>query len=95
MSRSLAESHQCLRMHEVEDVMEMLASHGFPLGARQVRQLAAQYSETNDLNLLNKKQAGYYWVRAVRGVHAASSMPTSLVVKAEQAIRPVISKVHV
>ena len=45
---------------ELSDIIKMLAARGFPLGAVEVRQLAAQYSATNGLNNFNKKLTGYY-----------------------------------
>jgi len=46
---------------ELSDVIKMLAARGFPLGAVEVRQLAAQYSAANGKNIFKKKLAGYYW----------------------------------
>ena len=48
---------------ELASVIKMLAGRGFPLGAREVRRLAAQYSAANNLNLFQKDSAGYYWFR--------------------------------
>jgi hypothetical protein len=49
------------REDELADVIRMLASRGFPLGAAEVRKLAGQYSKSNNLNLFKKEVAGYYW----------------------------------
>ena len=40
-----------------------MASRGFPLGMKEVRDIAYQYSEKNNLNVFTSKhkEAGYYW----------------------------------
>jgi len=48
---------------ELASVIELLASKGFPLGMKEVRDLAYQCSEKNKLNAFSSKHntAGYYW----------------------------------
>jgi len=48
---------------ELASVIELLASRGFPLGMKEVRDIAYQYSEKNNLNVFTSKhkEAGYYW----------------------------------
>jgi len=56
--------------NELADVIRMLALRGFPLGALEVRQLAAQYSSVNNLGIFKKKVAGYYWFRGFMSRHS-------------------------
>jgi len=48
----------------------MLPLHGFPLGALEVRKLAAQYSSINNLGIFKKNVAGYYWFRGFMTRHS-------------------------
>jgi len=56
--------------NELADTIRMLASRGFPLGALEVRRLAAQYSAANKLNCFKKDIAGYYWFRGFMERHS-------------------------
>ena len=48
---------------ELADTIKMLAARGFPLGMKEIRQLAFQYSTKIKLNVFKWKhgEAGYYW----------------------------------
>ena len=56
--------------NELADVIRMLALRGFPLGALEVRKLAAQYSSINNLGIFKKNVAGYYWFRGFMTRHS-------------------------
>jgi len=52
-------------------VIELLAGRGFPLGMKEVRNLAYQYSEKNKLNAFSSKHktARYYWFTGLMQRH--------------------------
>jgi hypothetical protein len=56
---------------ELAGMVKLLAARGFPLGQKEIRELAYQFSVSNNLNVFSKKhkKAGYYWFKGFMERH--------------------------
>ena len=82
---------------ELVSVIELLCSRGFPLGMKEIRDLAYQYSEKNGLNAFPSKhrEAGYYWFTGFMHRHPELRIRKPEALSAARAMsmnKPVIDK---
>jgi len=57
---------------ELAGMVKLLAARGFPLGQKEIRELAYQFAVSNNLNVFSKKhkEAGYYWFKGFMKRHS-------------------------